>query len=126
MLTLPEALSDFRARAGYDENSVVTVTLRSARGETPMHWMCTLGDHLAIGLLVATGADIDAQDEAGNASIHEACASRQWTALSALIKSGANLSLVNRAGLTALGIATQQGFRPCIELLSGPCRTPEG
>ncbi len=125
MLTLAEVLSDFRAYAGYDENSVVTVASRAAHGETPMHWMCTLGDHVAIGLLVSAGAEIDAQDKAGNAPIHEACASRQWTALSALIKAGADLSLANRAGLTALGVATQQGFRPCIDLLSGPGVTPE-
>jgi ankyrin repeat protein len=119
MLTLPEVLADFGAYAGYGAGASVTVDSRSASGESPLHWMSTLGDHVAIDLLARAGADLNAQDKGGNAPIHSACASRQATAVRALIDAGANLRLENGAGLTALDVATQQGYRPCIELLAG-------
>ena len=119
MLTLHEVLSDFGEYAGCNADAALTVDSRSLSGESPLHWMSTLGDHVAIDLLARAGADLNAQDKSGNAPIHAACASKQATAVRALIDAGANPHLENGAGLTALEVATQQGYRPCIELLAG-------
>src|SRR4051812_35721052 len=110
MLTLREILSDFGTYAGCGIGAAVTVDSRSASGESPLHWMSTLGDHVAIALLAGAGADLDAQDKNGNTPIHAACASRQATVERALIDAGANLHLENWAGLTPLEVAVRQGY----------------
>jgi cytohesin len=117
MLTLHEVLSDFGEYAGYAADVAVTVNSRSRDGESPMHWMATLGDNAAIKVLVQAGADLNAQDDSGNSTLHEASERRQITAVKALIDVGANLLLRDVAGQTPLDVAMESDFRPAIDML---------
>lgn len=114
MLTLTEILSDFAAHSGTE--SEVRVTTQGPNGETPLHWMATLGDTNAIRLLVAAGAEVSATDQKGNTPLHEAVAYRQAPAAQILIESGANLHSCNFAGQTPQDIAQSDGYSPTIAL----------
>lgn len=63
MLALDEVLSDFRVYSGYSDDTEVTVDSRGNHGDSPLHWMSTLGDQYGIQLLVAAGANVNAMDD---------------------------------------------------------------
>ena len=117
MLTLEEILSDVAMSPGFSNVGKVGVDSRGDEGQSPLHWMATLGDAVGIRLLVEAGASINAIDNAGNTPLHEAVAWRQTLAARELIEQGADVLLRNGAGLTPLNIAKSDGFEPTIELL---------
>lgn len=117
VLTLDEVLSDFRVYCGYSDQTEVTVDSRGNGGDSPLHWMASLGDQFAIQLLVAAGANVNAVDDSGNTPIHEAVSGRQSSAVSALTAAGADLTLRNKKGQTPMDIARTDGFQPTIDLL---------
>jgi ankyrin repeat protein len=117
MQTLAEVLSDFRLFARYPEDTEVTVESRTADGESPMHWMATLGDPTGIHLLAAAGAAVNAVDKIGNTPLHEAVLRRQVTAMKALLERGADVALKNQAGMTPLDIAISDQYQPTISAL---------
>ena len=116
MLTLNEILTDFAAFLGSAPGSVAT---RGPNGESPLHWMATLGDAEAICLLVAGGAELSAIDHNGDTPLHEAVANRQVAAAKALIDLGANIHLCNAAGQTPQDIAMRDGYNPTVALFAG-------
>lgn len=120
MLTLDEVLSDFKLYAGYPEDQEVTVDSRTADGESPLHWMATLGDDAGIRLLVDAGASVNAVDNFGNTPIHEAVLRRQVTAVKALLQGGAEVGLKNGVGLTPLDVANSDQYQPTISALKLP------
>jgi ankyrin repeat protein len=104
MLTLREVLDDFALYAKL-EPADVSVNTRSSLGESPIHWMATLGDVPAIQLLAEAGADLSAQDNSGNTALHEAIAVGHAPAAQALIGAGAPLTLRNGLGQTPEDLA---------------------
>ena len=121
MLKIAELLSDFRDYGELPDELRVSIHSRSATGETPLHWMATLGDGAAIQLLHEAGADLNAQDDDGNTPMHAAVVSRQTIAVKQLISAGAIIELPNNAGLTPVGLAELDGFKPILEALE--CRS---
>ena len=117
MLTLEEVLSDVAETPEFSQLDEVTPRSRGANGETPLHWMATLGDSRGIELLIQAGAEVDAVDNNGTAPVHEAVAARQLAAVRALIGAGATPDLRNGEGKTPLEIAEEDGFQPVVELL---------
>lgn len=117
MLKISEVLFDFRDYAHLPDDFEVSIGTRSATGETPLHWMATLGDGAAIQLLTEEGADLNAQDEDGNSPMHAAVVSRQTIAVKLLIAAGAKVDLSNKAGLTPINVAELDGFRPILDAL---------
>lgn len=118
MLTLDEILADVAISPGFKKVDEVGVNSRGNSGETPLHWMATLGDVQALNLLLDARSDINAIDNSGNTPLHDAVLSRQTPAASLLIKRGANAQCRNVAGLTPLDIAKSDGFAPLVLLLS--------
>ncbi len=118
MLTLEEVLSDAAMYPSFRAVETVTVNSRGGKGETPLHWMATLGDVAGIHLLLDANAKINAIDSAGNTPLHEAVASRQTSAAQCLVDRGADRFCRNTSGLTPLDVAKADGFGPTIELLS--------
>ena len=116
-LTIDEILDDFSDYAGEESRRSTSVNSVSPDGETPLHWMSTLGDARAIELLVGAGANVNAQDTNGNAPLHAAVQSRQLQAVEALVQSGANLLLPNSAGFTPLELSQQEAFQPVLRYL---------
>ncbi len=119
MLTLEEVLADVASSPGFGTAEKLGVDSRGSEGQTPLHWMATLGDVAGIRLLLEAGAAMDAVDNQGNTPLHEAVACRQTAAARMLVDRGADLYVRNNSGLTALGLAESDGFRPTMELLGG-------
>ena len=102
---------------GFNNVKKEGVDSRGDDGQSPLHWMATLGDAIGIRLLVEAGASISAIDNKGNTPLHEAVVWRQTLAARELIELGAEVLLRNTAGLTPLEIAQIDGFGPTIDLL---------
>ncbi len=117
MLTLKEVLSDVKETPAFIHLDEVTPHSRGANGETPLHWMATLGDSRGIALLLQAGVEIDAVDNNGDAPVHEAVVSRQLTAVRTLVGAGAAFYLRNSEGKTPLELAKEDGFSPIVEFL---------
>ncbi len=120
MLTLSEVLGDVAALPEFAALPNVGVNSRSGKGQTPLHWMATLGDVPGVELLLAAGADADAADDEGNTPLHEAVASRQHGIVRRLVEHGANATLRNAAGHTARQLAEHEGYAPTLEALGEP------
>ena len=117
MLTLEEILSDAAMSPSFTSVEKIGVDSRGDDGQSPLHWMATLGDAVAIRLLVGAGASIDAVDNKGNTPLHEAVTWRHTLAARMLIEQGADVLLRNESGLTPLEIAKSDGFEPTIDVL---------
>jgi uncharacterized protein len=115
MLTIDEVLADVAAAPGFSGR--VEINSRGSEGQTPLHWMATLGDATGIELLLRAGANIDAADSQGNTPLHEAVLCRQRTAVAVLLKGGANVHLKNVLGLTPRALAEAERYSPVLELL---------
>ena len=116
MLTLQEVLADAAASPGFEGVAEVGVNSRGFNGETPLHWMSTLGDPEGLRLLLAAGAVINATDKDGNSALHEAAAMRQTLAVQTLIDHGADLRQKNSSGETPQEVAVASGFAPVVAL----------
>lgn len=118
MLTLSEVLSDVAASPGFEDVAAVAPDSRGRNGETPLHWMATLGDDKGVLLLLNAGANINAQDNGGNTPLHRAISDRQVSAAQALLTAGADRALTNIEGLTPKGLADADGYAPAIALFA--------
>ena len=117
MLTLEEILSDVAMSRDFTNVEQLGVDSRGDDGQSPLHWMATLGDAVAIRLLVEAGANINAVDNKGNTPLHEAVTWRHTLAARMLIEQGADVLLTNESGLTPLDIAKSDGFEPTMDVL---------
>lgn len=115
MLTLDEIFGDVALSPGFENVDTVGVQSRGESGQTPMHWMATLGDVHALSLLISAKADIDAIDSDGNTPLHQAVISRQTLAVRKLIEYGADMHLKNRVGLSPSDVAKLDGFEPVMD-----------
>jgi ankyrin repeat protein len=118
MLTLEEVLSDVSKSPGFDRLSTVTVNSRGDNGQTPLHWMATLGDVAAIELLLSAGADVNVADRSGDTPLHAAIQSRQVSAARCLVNNGADCHAANRASKTPIDLAREDTFSPMHELFA--------
>jgi uncharacterized protein len=118
MLTLEEILSDVAYSPSFKNARNVDINSRGENGETPLHWMTTLGDEIAVNLLLEAGADVKLADNDGNTPLHEAISCRRDNVAKILIEAGANLDCKNKAGMTAFDIAKSDNYEPTIELFS--------
>ena len=120
MLTLHEVLADTAASPGFEAIGEVGINTRGNGGESPLHWMSTLGDSKAVRLLLEAGAAIDATDKHGNTPLHEAVSGRHTQAAQALIEHGASIGIKNSRGQTVKDIAREEGFEPVVLLFQRP------
>ncbi len=118
MLTLEEILSDAAELPIFKNVKNINVNSRADNGETPLHWMTTLGDEIAIYLLLEAGADVNLADNDGNTPLHEAISYHRDNVAKILIEAGADLDSKNKAGMTPFDIAASDNYQPTIELFS--------
>ena len=116
MLTLEEILEDFASFVGADRKDAVGLSSAGREGETPLHWMATLGDAKAIRILIDAGAELSATDNNGNTPLHAAISSRQIDAARTLLALGAPSATRNSDGKSPLDIARADKYEPTIAL----------
>jgi len=91
-----------------------SVTEKDTIGRTPLHRLANSSVHKTefakerIDLLLAEGADINAQDANGNTPLMVASKDLSTGNIEALLMSGANPKIKNKLGLTALDIANER------------------
>lgn len=117
MLTLEEVLADVAASPGFESVAEVGINSRGSGGETPLHWMATLGDIAGVELLLSAGASVNVEDEHGNSALHAAVISRQEPIVRLLVDRGAQVCNKNKVGRTPLQVAEVDGYEPVIKLL---------
>jgi ankyrin repeat protein len=82
------------------------VNALDARGWSPGHWACALGDEKLFDRLIGLGADVNAATATGDTMLHVAA---NWRAngpiIGRLIAAGADLNAVNQQGQTVFHIA---------------------
>ncbi|SRR3990167_3403506 len=116
MLTLDEILEDFEIYCG-DKFKDRNVHIRALSGESPLHWMVTLGDHAAIKILMENGSDVSAMDSKGDTPLHYAIRYRHENAVECLLKYGASPNQANKNGVSAKDEAVEGGCYSIINLL---------
>ncbi|RRD55675.1 ankyrin repeat domain-containing protein [Comamonadaceae bacterium OH2545_COT-014] len=116
-LTISEILDDFKDYADLTGNVEIQVNTRSKYGDTPLHWMATLGDAIAIEMLIKFGADVNVKNALGNTPLHNAIKSRQVTAVKALLAGGSDCAARNLEGKTPLDVALVERYLPVIDTL---------
>ncbi|MBA3954686.1 ankyrin repeat domain-containing protein [Candidatus Dependentiae bacterium] len=79
---------------------IVEVHNVNSQGQTPLHSAIVSGNKDMIQLLMANGANVNAQDNYGNTPLHQA-AIRKITSLKLLISAGANPFIQNKQNQTA-------------------------
>lgn len=92
---------------------------RGITGQTPLHWMATLGDVSGARLLLDAGAELNAADDSGNTPLHEAVRSRQHLLVQLLISRGADVGRTNSLSQSARDLAEVEGYAPTQEVLRG-------
>lgn len=116
MLTIEEILADVAISPGFTDVREIGVHSRGRDGQTPLHWMATLGDVVGIRLLLDAGAAIDAMDTNGNTPLHEAVSCRHAPAAQLLFARGANACIPNKTGLNAVQMAAADGYESTIAI----------
>ncbi|MFH1748868.1 MAG: M14 family zinc carboxypeptidase [Planctomycetota bacterium] len=118
LVTLPTAISDEIHDAARFGDSVVVRKLlqsnpllanaRTATNETPLHHAVLGRKADIIELLLATGADVTAQDSLGRTPLHLAAVSDDPALLNMLLAAGADPDAVDQHGNTPLHIAARR------------------
>jgi ankyrin repeat protein len=72
---------------------------------------------MVAGLLIGTGADVNAEDAAGWRPLHLAAANNDLDAMKALIAHGAEVRATNADGSTPLALARKNSHREAAALL---------
>jgi ankyrin repeat protein len=73
-----------------------------------------------LNLLIANGANVDAQTEFKSTALHCACLTGQASMIESLLKAGADASIKDENGRTALDLAERGYHTECIKLMENP------
>jgi ankyrin repeat protein len=105
-----------KVKALIKENPGLASSKEDTWGKTPLHYAAMRGHKDVVELLLANGADVNAEDNFGETPLH--CAADGNKDLVALLLSkGANVNATDRAGVTPLDIAASAGHKDVAELL---------
>jgi ankyrin repeat protein len=105
---------DFRFLVNHCGNDAVHAVDKD--GKTPLHWASSMGNELAVRVLVELGGDIDRQDTTfrGRSALHIAAAHVQSSCVELLLALGADVGLVNRRGNAACHFAAHHRQRAAL------------
>ena len=78
-----------------DNGASPSIRTRTEDEDTPLHIATLNGREIVVGLLIAAGADINAQNAFGNAPIHEAATFGSPAIARALLDAGADSEIIN-------------------------------
>ena len=73
-----------------------------------------------LNLLIANGANVDAQNEFKSTALHCAALTGQASMIESLLKAGADASIKDENGRTALDLAERGNHTECIKLMKNP------
>jgi ankyrin repeat protein len=94
------------------------VNARNSSGATPLHDAALAGRLAVIEILLRHGAEIDARDrDAGATPLHQAASWGRREAVELLIAKGAAVDLRNKAGVSPLQAAMQNGHTETADCL---------
>ena len=99
------------------QSADVTARSRNANANTPLHAALAANQKLVAGLLIGSGADLNAADAGGWRPLHLAAASNNVEAMKTLIAQGADVSATNAQQMTPLALAQQKNHREAAALL---------
>ena len=99
------------------QDADVTARSRNPNGNTPLHAALAANQKLVAGLLIGSGADLNAADAAGWRPLHLAAANNSLDVMKTLIAQGADVGVTNGEGLTALALAQKSNHREAVALL---------
>lgn len=86
-------------------------------GATPLHYAAATGETAVMRVLIAKGADVNAEKKDGVTPLHVAAALAQVEAAELLISNGADLNAVDKKGRTPLAAARRTGTGDMVRLL---------
>jgi ankyrin repeat protein len=101
-------IADYLLKQGANVN-------KTSKGYTALHWWALGGTENMLNLLLAHGADINAQDYKGHTPLMVAAQQKQEQSAELLINHGANTELTCNNGHTWNGHTTNNEFRKVIE-----------
>lgn len=96
---------------------------QDATGLTPLMWAIsgrgdgTVPDMALASALILAGADLNLKSNRANTALIYASYRHEPKLVRLLIDNGAEVNVVNRAGSTPLGVATEQGYEDIAEML---------
>ena len=88
-----------------------------AYGMTPLHWASRAGSLECVQLLLESGADVDARNDAHRTALQLAAERGKTDAVKLLAEAGADLNTQDRKGRTPLHRATYEGHAEAAEAL---------
>lgn len=91
--------------------------LTGAYGMTPLHWASRAGSLECVQLLLESGADVDARNDAHRTALQLAAERGRAEAVKLLAEAGADLNTQDRKGRTPLHRATYEGHAEAAEAL---------
>ncbi|XP_066594349.1 ankyrin repeat and KH domain-containing protein 1 isoform X2 [Prorops nasuta] len=119
-----ESLLSLACSAGYYELAQVLLAMnanvedRGVKGDcTPLMEAASAGHVDIVSLLIAHGADVNAQSTSGNTPLMYACAGGHENVVRVLLKAGANVEDHNENGHTPLMEAASAGHVPVAKIL---------
>ena len=98
-------------------NNADPMSQEFGKADTPLHWAALGGSTDAINLLLAAGADIDAQNDIQNTPLHIANEAGNTDAALLLIEKGADFTTENLKGKAALHLAGVAGSIDVVDAL---------
>jgi hypothetical protein len=96
------------------------INAKDGNGEAALHWASTghgFKDGSVAQLLLAHGADINAQSRSGNTPLHVASHCGALAVVRLLLKHGADVEIKGNGGMTALQEAAKEGRGEVVKLL---------
>jgi hypothetical protein len=87
------------------------------RGQSPLHLGAAGGYDSIVGLLLDSGAQVDATDQAGRTPLHWAIVHGQTAVARLLLERGAGVGAVDESGFNALHTAVTVGDKDMVKLL---------
>src|SRR3982750_561092 len=95
----------------------VVARSRNSNGNTPLHAALAGNHKFVAGLLLGSGADVNAADAAGWRPLHLAAANNNLDAIKTLIAQGADVVAANGEGKTPLSLAQEKNHREAAAFL---------
>jgi ankyrin repeat protein len=93
------------------------IARRDERGETPLHWAAKSNSRDVAELLIAKGADVNAEDKYGNTPLFAAVESNSRDVVELLIAKGVNVNAEDKYGNMPLLVAAKSNSKDMAELL---------
>lgn len=94
-----------------------SVNVSDQEGNTPLHYVCGMGNVDLVKLMLEKGANVNAVNTEGVTPLHAACGEGHVDVVVALLKAGAKIDLADKDNETALDWARENQYSGIVKLL---------